>query len=268
MTVSIAGGVLSVLLAAVVAFNDQGKRLFQITNKLERPAGLVVAGERLLVVDSQRHCVVACDLNARYLSEFGRRGSGPGEFNFPTHLAADPNGDLYVTDSMNSRVTRLDHAGQFKNQIGGIGDGPGHFRRPKGVAVDTFGHVYVIDALFDNLQIFDRDGQFLLALGGTLIFNQKIAPRTRQRIYFVSSLLILAGIFAMRWNVVIGGQLFSKSLRGFTTFKFELTGQEGWLLSGALLLLPFLLLGLFLRLFLPAQPAGSVDSPAAAPAEP
>jgi sugar lactone lactonase YvrE len=154
-------------LGAVVAFDDKGKLLFQITNKLERPAGLVVSGQRLFVVDSLRHCVVAYDLGGHYLFEFGRRGSDPAEFNFPTHIAADTSGDLYVTDSMNNRVVRLDQEGRFKNQIGGLGDGPGHFGRPKGVALDTLGHVYVLDALFDNIQIFDPEGQFLLALGGT-----------------------------------------------------------------------------------------------------
>ncbi len=102
----------------------------------------------------------------------------------------------------------------------------------------------------------------LLALGGTLIFNQKIAPRTRQRIYFVSSLLILAGIFAMRWNVVIGGQLFSKSLRGFTTYKLELIGSESLLMAIVLLLLPFgVLLGLS-QLFLPKNQSASGNSAA------
>ena len=57
----------------------------------------------------------------------------------------------------------------------------------------------------------------------------------------------------MRWNVVIGGQLFSKSLRGFTTYKTELAGQEGWFLSIALILLPFFILGIMLRYFLPVK---------------
>ena len=57
----------------------------------------------------------------------------------------------------------------------------------------------------------------------------------------------------MRWNVVIGGQLFSKSLRGFTTYKTELAGQEGWFLSVALILLPFVILGIMLRYFLPVK---------------
>ena len=41
----------------------------------------------------------------------------------------------------------------------------------------------------------------------------------------------MIGIFAMRWNVVIGGQLFSKSFLGYTTYKMEFVTREG-LLAG------------------------------------
>jgi predicted membrane protein len=55
----------------------------------------------------------------------------------------------------------------------------------------------------------------------------------------------------MRWNVVIGGQLFSKSLRGFTTYKLGLIGSEGLLMAVALLILPFVILGVLVYLFQP-----------------
>jgi DNA-binding beta-propeller fold protein YncE len=153
-------------LGAVVAFDTDGKLLFRIDHDLERPSGLAIRGEQLWVADSQRHCVVVFDLRGKLVSEFGRRGTGPGEFNFPTHLAIDTDGRLYVTDSMNNRVQIFDGTGRFESQIGRAGDGPGCFSRPKGVAVDTFGHVYVVDALFGNIQVFDRTGRLLLDLGG------------------------------------------------------------------------------------------------------
>jgi Ni/Fe-hydrogenase subunit HybB-like protein len=93
----------------------------------------------------------------------------------------------------------------------------------------------------------------LLLLGSVQLLRKWIPVLGRERIYFVTSVLILLGVLAMRWNVVIGGQLFSKSLRGFTTYKMELAGQEGWLVSLALLLLPFLILGVLLRYFLPVK---------------
>lgn len=91
----------------------------------------------------------------------------------------------------------------------------------------------------------------LVLLGSMQFLRQKVSDVVRRRIYVVSSLLILIGVLAMRWNVVIGGQLFSKSLRGFTTYKLELAGQEGWLLSLVLLILPCVLLAAFVRYFLP-----------------
>jgi len=62
--------------------------------------------------------------------------------------------------------------------------------------------------------------------------------------------MILLGVLAMRWNVVIGGQLFSKSLRGFMSYKMEFAGSEGWLLSIALLILPFIILTVLIKYFL------------------
>jgi Ni/Fe-hydrogenase subunit HybB-like protein len=108
----------------------------------------------------------------------------------------------------------------------------------------------------------------LLMLGAAQLFKEEIPNFLRRRIYYFSALLILAGVLLMRWNVVIGGQLFSKSLRGFTTFKLELAGQEGWLIGLALLVMPFLILILFIRLFLPRKhdtsPPAAEATPAAA----
>jgi predicted membrane protein len=77
----------------------------------------------------------------------------------------------------------------------------------------------------------------------------------KRMIYFVAALLIQVGIFSTRWNVVIGGQLFSKSLRGLTAYKLELGGQEGLLVAIGLLILPFLILALLLKILPPWEDA-------------
>jgi len=79
--------------------------------------------------------------------------------------------------------------------------------------------------------------------------------RVRRVCYAVSAGLSLVGILAMRWNVVMGGQLFSKSLRGFTTYKLELVGREGLLAAAAIGVMPLFALGALLYL-LPPWPAG------------
>lgn len=90
-------------------------------------------------------------------------------------------------------------------------------------------------------------------LGSIQLFRKRITDLARKRMYFASAVLILVGVLAMRWNVVIGGQLFSKSLRGFTSYKLEFAGHEGWMLSLALLCLPFALLAIFVKYFLAAH---------------
>ncbi|HEU5069984.1 MAG TPA: NrfD/PsrC family molybdoenzyme membrane anchor subunit [Verrucomicrobiae bacterium] len=90
----------------------------------------------------------------------------------------------------------------------------------------------------------------LLVLGCLQILRRFVAEPVRRRLYFVAAVLILAGVLAMRWNVVIGGQLFSKSLRGFMSYKMDFAGMEGWFMGGFLLLLPFLILIMMVKLFL------------------
>lgn len=103
-------------------------------------------------------------------------------------------------------------------------------------------------------------GQFCLGtllplalLGSVQLAGRRIPLPTRKRIYLLSASAILAGVLLMRWNVVIGGQLFSKSLRGFMSFHMQLAGQEGWLMSAALIVLPIVILCVLVRLFLPAS---------------
>jgi Ni/Fe-hydrogenase subunit HybB-like protein len=70
----------------------------------------------------------------------------------------------------------------------------------------------------------------------------KLPEMVRKRMYAVAGSLALVGIFAMRWNVVIGGQLFSKSFLGYTTYKMALVTREGSIVAIALTLLPLLFL--------------------------
>ena len=90
----------------------------------------------------------------------------------------------------------------------------------------------------------------------------KFPEMVRKRIYVISGSLALIGIFAMRWNVVIGGQLFSKSFLGYTTYKMTLITREGLLVAIFLTLLPLLFLWALVKL-LPPWPENSAHAPAA-----
>ncbi|MHB8830143.1 MAG: NrfD/PsrC family molybdoenzyme membrane anchor subunit, partial [Syntrophales bacterium] len=110
----------------------------------------------------------------------------------------------------------------------------------------------VTTKLFMSLVVLQILLGMLLPLG-VLAFIKilKLQEEVRKLLYFVCGLLIQLGIFSTRWNVVIGGQLFSKSFRGLTTYKMELMGIEGFLVALALLIIPFVILSILLKLLPP-----------------
>jgi Ni/Fe-hydrogenase subunit HybB-like protein len=85
----------------------------------------------------------------------------------------------------------------------------------------------------------------------------KLPAELRKSIYFVSAILVQVGIFTTRWNVVVGGQLFSKSFRGLTAYKMTFFGLEGLLTSIGLLLLPILILYILFKILPPWDEARS-----------
>jgi predicted membrane protein len=101
------------------------------------------------------------------------------------------------------------------------------------------------------LQIFLGTLVPLLLLGLTQLV--RLSERARKGLYAIAALLTMMGIFAMRWNVVIGGQLFSKSFLGYTTYKMSFATREGLLPALAVMVLPFLILWALVRLFPPME---------------
>ena len=97
----------------------------------------------------------------------------------------------------------------------------------------------------------------ILLLAITQVFS--INPKMRKRIYSLAGSLTLIGIFAMRWNVVIGGQLFSKSFLGYTTYKMGFVAREGLLTAIVLTLLPLGILWILVNLLPPWSEKVSVE---------
>jgi predicted membrane protein len=91
----------------------------------------------------------------------------------------------------------------------------------------------------------------LMLLAATQLW--KFREGIRKSIYGVACVLTMVGIFAMRWNVVIGGQLFSKSFLGYTSYKLDLVTREGLLPAILLMLLPFAIFFVLIKLLPPWQ---------------
>lgn len=90
----------------------------------------------------------------------------------------------------------------------------------------------------------------LLMLGSLQVLRRRVPEAARRTMIFCSGMMILVGVLMMRWNVVMGGQFFSKSFRGVMSYKMEFAGQEGYLISAIILCLPFIILTVLVKLFL------------------
>jgi Ni/Fe-hydrogenase subunit HybB-like protein len=94
----------------------------------------------------------------------------------------------------------------------------------------------------------------------------KLPDELKRLCWFIAALLVQVGIFSTRWNVVMGGQLFSKSLRGLTAYSLEIGGAEGLLTSLGFLILPFVILYALVKILPPwketgISPTGTAPTP-------
>lgn len=156
-------------LGLVARLDKNGNTLSPIgQGQLLRPTGLAYEpkSRRLFVSDTKAHQIKVFDLEGKLLSVIGEHGEGPGQFNYPTHIAV-LNEKLYVSDSLNARVQVMSSpTGRYLGVVGKRGLFVGNLVRPKGVAADGEQNIYVVEAYHDYLLVFNRRGEFLLPIGG------------------------------------------------------------------------------------------------------
>jgi DNA-binding beta-propeller fold protein YncE len=159
----------------VSVFDRSGKALnFMTDASISRPTGIAIDKVRgkVYVADTSHtanddHTIKVFDLQGKFLGKVGLgKGDMPSYMLFPTFLAVDAKGHLFVSDTLNSRVQEFDADGKFVQAIGKRGTAWGQFDKPKGVGVDSFGNLYAVDSGWSNVQIFNPKGQVLMFFGG------------------------------------------------------------------------------------------------------
>lgn len=137
-------------------------------NMFKWPAGIGVDRKlnRLYVVDTHLCNVSVFETGTgKFLFSFGKRGAGDGELNFPTDVAVDSKGNIYVTDTMNARVHVFDQEGKYIRKFGHRGDGATDFKLVKGIAISRDDYVMLTDPMASRFQVFSTEGQALLTIG-------------------------------------------------------------------------------------------------------
>ena len=123
---------------------------------------------RIWVPEANTDRIAIFSSSGKLLGEWGRSGSGRGEFDFTRTngdgygtLAFANDGSFFVLDVGNRRVQHFDAHRQFLDEWGSFGDGPGQFSDPVGIAVAGDGTVWVIDDRRGVVEHYRPDGTVL-----------------------------------------------------------------------------------------------------------
>jgi len=99
----------------------------------------------------------------KFVANWGKKGSGPGEFNDPTGIAVTHR-EVFISDSRNSRIQVFDLDGNFKRQFGTRGKEPGQLGRPMNLTI-AHNALYVADYWNDQIEVFALNGTYKRTIG-------------------------------------------------------------------------------------------------------
>lgn len=132
-----------------------------------KPVGLAVGPDGYLYVpDTHYQRVIVYDPKTwREVRRWGSMGTGPGQFIFPTDVAFDARGRVFVSEyGDNDRIQVFDARGKWLYQFGHFGKGDGEFARPQSMLIDG-DLLYVTDACNHRIVVFTTDGKFVRNMG-------------------------------------------------------------------------------------------------------
>src|SRR5690348_5339378 len=134
--------------------------------ELGKPVGISVSPDgHLWVPDTHYHRVVEYTSRGEQLREWGSLGTEPGQFIYPTDVAFDKAGHVFVSEyGDHDRVQVFTPDGKYLYQFGACGQGDGQFSRPQSMVIDG-DLVYITDACNHRLCVFKTDGTWVRNMG-------------------------------------------------------------------------------------------------------
>jgi len=164
-----------------------------------------------------------------FVTKWGTNGSGDGQFSFPTGIATDSSGNVYVADNNNSRIQKFTSTGVFITKWGILGSSDGHFSSPFSLAVDLSNNLYVADSNNSRIQKFTSTGVFITKWGilgsgdGQLNAPAGIVVDSNNNVYVSDTgnsriqKFTSEGVFITKWGTNGSGDGQFSSPRGIAT---------------------------------------------------
>lgn len=132
----------------VIRMDDMTGKNWQVFDLLEEPTGVAADKPgRIYIVNHAGDSITRIDsMDGKGFKEFGKQGSGKGEFFQPWRIALDTQGRIYISDSGNHRLVRIDDmTGRNWTAFGTEGKGKNQFSSPGDIAFDRQGRIYLCD---------------------------------------------------------------------------------------------------------------------------
>ena len=121
--------------------------------------------ELIYVCDTHNHRIQILNEDFTYRSDFGSKGSDPGQFKFPADITISSSGKLLIADADNDRIQVFSPEGQFLYMFNKRGPGMEVLQTPVSVSIDSDDFVYVLEWDACRISIFDNKGNFIKILG-------------------------------------------------------------------------------------------------------
>ncbi|MCF8145706.1 MAG: 6-bladed beta-propeller [Deltaproteobacteria bacterium] len=133
-----------------------------------QPSGIATDREgNIYVADTGNDRIQKFSSTGGFITKWGTKGPGDGEFSYPYDIAIDGQGNVYVADAANNRIQKFSSAGEFITKWGNEGSANGEFSHPYDIAIDDQGNVYVAEYMNNRVQKFTSSGAFILKWGST-----------------------------------------------------------------------------------------------------
>ncbi len=126
--------------------------------------------------DEFNHRILILNKNCEFVSVFGDKGNGPGQFWYPKGIAiVDNNGleTLFVCDAWNHRIQQFDLKGNFISTFGAMGDGSESFDEPVAILSDSDGDLLILDRNNGRVKKHSQNGDFISAFGKLINRNNE-----------------------------------------------------------------------------------------------
>jgi streptogramin lyase len=153
-----------------------------------------------------------------FVRQIGSFGTGDGQFYYPTYVALDTEGNIYIVDpdAETCRIQKFTSDGTYITKWGSYGTGDGQFRFPHGIVIDRSNYVYVADTQNSRIQKFTSNGAFVTKWGTTGSGDGQFSNPTGISVDSDGNICVLDASSARIQKFTSGGTFITKWVAGST----------------------------------------------------